>query len=76
MNIMLNVSSDNCSLRHAMIQAIADHQKQHNTPCCSRTIYRLLEKHTKGGIKIIGECKGKGRPQICSYDEIKEIAQS
>jgi hypothetical protein len=46
-NIMLNVPSDNCSLWHAMIQEISDHQKQNNTPCCSRTIYCLLESMQK-----------------------------
>jgi hypothetical protein len=71
---MLNVPRDNCSLQQAAIQAIADHQKQNNTPCCNRPIYRLLEKHAKGGITIFGECKGKGRPQTCSDDDIKEIA--
>jgi hypothetical protein len=35
-----------------------------------------LEKHAKGGINIFGGCKGKGRPQICSDDVMKEIAQS
>jgi hypothetical protein len=57
-NMMLNVPSGNHKLRHATIRAIADHQKKHNTPCCSRTIYRLLEKHAKGAINILGEWKG------------------
>jgi hypothetical protein len=61
-NMMLNVPSGNRKLRHATIRAIADHQKKHNTPCCSRTIYHLLEKHVKGAINILGKWKGKGRP--------------
>jgi hypothetical protein len=34
-----------------------------------------LEKHAKV-INIFGECKGKGWPQICSEDDVKEIAES
>ncbi len=73
---MLNVPSHNGSLQFATIKSIEHHQKQHNTPCCSITIYHLLKKHAKGGINIFEECKGKGNPQICSDDDIKEIAQS
>ena len=66
MNITLNVHSDNHRLGFATANAIDDHNKQHNTPCCRRTIYCLLEKHAKG-INIFGQCKGTG---------CKEIAQS
>jgi hypothetical protein len=73
LKIVLNVPRDSGCLQFAMIKEIEYHQKQHNTPCCSRTIYCLLEKHAKGSINIFGECKEKGRPQLCSDDDIKGI---
>jgi hypothetical protein len=58
-NIMLKVPCDNRNLQHATIQAIVDHQMQHNTPCCSRTFYCLLEKHAHGGITSLESARGR-----------------
>jgi hypothetical protein len=74
-NILSNVPSDNGRLRSQMVKVNVDQQMQYNTPCPYRTIYSMLEKHAKG-INIFGECKGKGRPQICSDNDVKEMAQS
>jgi hypothetical protein len=49
-NIMLNVPVEDCYLQAATMKAIAEHQKRHNVPCFTRTIYRLLERHANGKI--------------------------
>ncbi len=68
-NILSNVPiGDGCVRsreRHQVVKAILDRQMHYNTPCSKTTIYRLFDKHAHG-INIFGECKGEGRPQICS----------
>jgi len=78
-NILSNIPiGDGCvwsRVRSQVVKAILDRQTHYNTPCSKTTIYRLFYKHANG-INIFGECKGKGRPQICSDHDVKEIAES
>ncbi len=78
-NILSNLAiGDGCVRSHVwsqVVKAILDCQMQYNTPSSKTTIYRLFDKHANG-INIFGECKGKGWLQICSEDDVKEIAES
>ena len=78
-NILPNVTIGDGCVRscewHQVVKAILDRQMHYNTPCSKTTIYCLFDKHANG-INIFGECKGKGRPQICSDHDVKEIAES
>jgi hypothetical protein len=74
-NVLIGDGSVRSRVRSQVVKAILDRQMHYNTPCSKTTIYRLFDKHANG-INIFGECKGKGRPQICSDHDVKEIAES
>ncbi len=78
-NILSNVPiGDGCvrsRVRSQVVKGTLGRQMHHNTPCSKTTIYCLFDRHANG-INIFGECKGKGRPQICSDHDVKEIAKS
>ncbi len=72
---MLELPVEDGCLQAATVKAIVEHQKKHNVLCCTKTVYRLLKRHSNGNA-ISGQFTRKSRPPTISDANVKRIAQS
>lgn len=67
---MLSSTKKNTRARGRMMNGILAHQQAYNSPCCLRTLQRLMKDFDDGRL-IYGEFTDAGRPPFASDEELE-----